>query len=420
MIWTPQSAKEAAAAQESSGVSRRHFLASGTAAAGMVLGAPAILGQDANRKIKVGVVGVGGRGTGAARNSMDAYGTEIAAVADLYEDRIKTARKNFRVPKEKCFVGFDAFQKLLETDVDYVILATPPHFRPEHFEACVKAGKHVFMEKPVAVDAPGIRRVIAAGKVAKEKGLSVVSGTQRRHEKKYLETVKRVQDGAIGDIVAGRCYWCMGTLWVRERQTEQTDTDWMIRNWLYFTWLSGDHIVEQHIHNLDVINWFLGSTPVIARGMGGRQVRTDPKFGNIFDHHAIDYEYPGGVHVFSMCRQIAGCWNDVSEHVVGTKGKANCGGRIEGANAWRFKGPNNKPYVQEHRDLIDSIREGKAINEAERVAESTLTAIMGREASYSGKLIKWDELMRSEKRLGPEKYEFGPFPVKPVRTPGKS
>jgi predicted dehydrogenase len=399
--------------------SRRNFLAGAAAGAGMVIGAPAILAQDADKKLKVGIIGCGGRGTGAGRNSIDAYGTEIAAVADLYPDRAQAARRTFKVGEDRTFVGFDAYKQLLATDVDYVILATPPHFRAEHFEAAIEAGKHVFTEKPVAVDPFGVRRFIAAGDKAKEKGLSVVAGTQRRHQKNYLDTLARVRDGAIGDIVSGRCYWCQGSLWVRDRGEGQTDTDWMIRNWLYFTWLSGDHIVEQHIHNLDVINWFIGATPQRARGMGGRQVRTDAKFGNIFDHHAIDFEYPNGVHVFSMCRQIDGCWNDVSEHLAGTKGMANCGGAITGANPWKAERGGRDPYVQEHVDLIDSIRGKKGLNEARTVAESTLTAIMGREASYTGKVVEWDALMKSEQRLGPKEYQFGPFPVEPVATPGR-
>ncbi|MBI4583338.1 MAG: Gfo/Idh/MocA family oxidoreductase [Planctomycetes bacterium] len=391
--------------------------------AGLALGAPALLGQDSGKKFKVGLIGCGGRGTGAANDNLKAYGTEIVAVADLFPEKAEGAARSFKVPKEKAFSGFDAYRKLLETDVDIVLLATPPHFRPEHLEAAVNAKKHVFMEKPVAVDPVGVRRVIAAGEKAKELGLSIVAGTQRRHQLSYLETVKRIQDGAIGDLVAGRCYWCQGSLWVAKRVVgtpsgSWSDTEWMVRNWLYFTWLSGDHIVEQHIHNLDVMNWFLGSHPVRARGMGGRQVRTDSEFGNIFDHHAIDFEYPNGVHIFSMCRQIDGCWNDVSEHVVGTKGRSNCGDEIAGQNPWRFPGGGQNPYVQEHADLLESIRHGKPINEARQVAESTLTAIMGREASYTGKVIVWEELMKSDLRLGPEKYEFGPFPVEPVARPG--
>ncbi len=406
-------------------ISRRRFLyTTGAAAAGagvLLSRAPAILAQDDDRKLKVGVVGCGGRGTGAAKDSMRAYGTEISALADVVATKAEAARRSFKVDKSRTFVGMDAFKKLLETDVDYVILATPPHFRPEHFEACIDAGKHVFMEKPVAVDPVGVRRVIEAGRKATEKGLSVVAGTQRRHQKSYLETVKRVEDGAIGKIVAARCYWCQGGLWVFEKQPGMSNMEWMVRNWLYFAWLSGDHIVEQHIHNLDVINWFMGSTPISARGIGGREVRKDPKYGNIFDHHVVEYEYPGGARMTSMCRQIGGCWNDVSEHVVGTKGEANCNGRIMGENEWRFPGGGRNPYVQEHADLVESIREGKGLNEAKRVAESTLTAIMGRMATYTGQVQKWDEVMKSDLKLGPPSYDYdSDWTPPPVAVPGRS
>lgn len=408
---------------------RREFLITSTAAA-----ASFALAQDSNSgTIRVGLIGCGGRGTGAAEDALQAakmlkVNLEIVALADLFEDRLKGCRQYLakhkdavKVTDDTCFVGFDAYQKLLKTDVTYVILATPPGFRPIHFEAAIEAGKHVFMEKPVAVDPVGVRRVLEAGKRARMKNLGVVAGTQRRHQKSYLETIQRIKDGAIGEIVAARCYWNQGGLWARKREDGWTDMEWQCRNWLYFDWLSGDHIVEQHIHNIDVINWVVGGYPVKAVGVGGRQVRTDALYGNIYDHFAIDFEYANGVHLLSMCRQQPGTENasNVSEAVVGTKGIADPGGWIRGQEEWRFQGKQTNPYVQEHADLIQSIRDGKPLNEAEQVASSTLTAIMGREAAYTGKVITWDEIYNSNLDLSPAKHEFGPNPARPVPVPGK-
>jgi predicted dehydrogenase len=413
----------------SSDVSRRRFLkatAAGTALAAGALPVPSIA-QSGPKEFKIGLIGCGGRGTGAANDARNAGKitgdtVKIHAVADLFEDKVVPARKSFGVEDKNAFFGFDAFKKLLEVGCDYVILATPPHFRAEHFEAAINAGKHVFTEKPVAVDPFGYRRFIAAGDMAKAKGLSVAAGTQRRHEKQYMETQKRVADGAIGDVVAGRCYWNQGGLWSREKEEGWSDTEWQIRNWLYFTWLSGDHIVEQHVHNLDVLNWFLGAHPVRARGMGGRQVRTaQPKYGNIFDHFATELIYPKGVRVTSMCRQIDGCWGDVSEFVVGTKGGTNCRNEIYGPSAWKFSGDQVDPYVQEHIDLQASIKEGKgSLNETKNVATSTMTAILARTACYTGKEIAWDDLVQSNERLGPEKYEFGPMAIPAIARPGNA
>jgi len=410
-------------------LSRRQVLKAGAAGAALAASALPLPGapSPAPREFKVGLIGCGGRGTGAAKDAMDAgkfTGDKVAihAVADLFEDKVVPAARSFKVDSKNAFFGFDAFKKLVETDVDYIILATPPHFRPEHFEAGINAGKHVFTEKPVAVDPVGIRRFLAAGEQAKAKGLSVAAGTQRRHEKRYLETQKKVAEGAIGDIVTARCYWNQGGLWSREKEEGWSDTEWQVRNWLYFTWLSGDHIVEQHVHNLDVVNWFLGAHPVRARGMGGRQVRTaQPKYGHIFDHFATELIYPNGVHVLSMCRQIDGCWNDVSEFVVGTKGGTNCRGEIFGANPWKFSGDSTNPYVQEHIDLQKSIKEGKGeLNEAQNVAYSTMTAILARTSCYTGKEVSWDDLIKSNERLGPTKYEFGPLEIPPVARPGSA
>jgi predicted dehydrogenase len=415
-------------------VSRRKFLRRTALGAAVVgLGAPFSAAGE-SRTFKVGLIGCGGRGSDAANNAIQAAkkqgdNAEIHAIADLFKDKAERARRSFDVPPERTFVGFDAYEKLLETACDYVILGTPPHFRPAHLAAAIDAGKHVFTEKPVAVDVPGYKQFVAAGETAKEKGLSVAAGTQRRHQKQYIECQKRIADGAIGAIVAGRCYWNMGGLWTHERQAGESDVEWQVRNWLYFTWLSGDHIVEQHVHNLDVLNWFLGAHPVKARGMGGRQVRTGKEvFGNIFDHFATELIYPSpdpktfpDVRVLSMCRQIAGCWDDVSEFITGTKGSSNCASHIWGASEWRWSDQQENPYVQEHIDLQQSIKEGKgALNETLNVATSTLTAILARTSCYTGREVSWDDLLKSEEKLGPAKYEFAAYPMPEVARPGKA
>jgi predicted dehydrogenase len=301
-----------------------------------------------------------------------------------------------------------------------VILASPPGFRPTHVEAAVNAGKHVFMEKPVAVDGPGVRTILQCGEIADQKKLGIVTGTQRRHQAGYVETMKRIHDGAIGEILAAQCYWNTGGLWMHPRQPEWTDMEWQVRNWLYFTWLSGDHIVEQHVHNLDVVNWAMQAHPITCVGMGGREVRTDPGYGHIFDHFVVEYEYPSGARMMNMCRQIDGCCNNVSERVIGTKGSSNCADRISGANEWKYEGPGCNPTVQEHADLIKSIRDGKPLNEAQRIAESCLTAIMGRMSAYTGQEVAWEQALNSKEDLTPAKLEFGPLPVAPVAVPGKT
>jgi predicted dehydrogenase len=418
------------------GFSRRDFLKS-TAAAAMLAGTSAMLvGQGVHAAgsdvIRIGVIGCGGRGTGAAKDCIAAAGDKIKIVAlgDLFQDRVDGClnslndnpdiKKHVDIPKGRCFVGFNAYKSVINCGVDMVILAAPPGFRPTHFDAAVKAGKHVFMEKPVAVDGPGVRMVISAGELAAQKKLGVVAGTQRRHQKSYIETMKRIHDGALGDIVGGQCYWNQGGLWNHARKPEWTDMEWQCRNWLYFTWLSGDHICEQHVHNIDVINWAFQNHPEKAVGMGGREVRTDPAFGNIFDHFAIDYVYPGDVHIMSMCRQIDGCANNVSERIIGQKGHSNCGGAIFGDDPWRFEGDNPSPYMMEQKDLIDSIRAGNPINEAKTVAESCLTAIMGRMSAYTGQEITWDMALNSKEDLTPAKLELGSLPVAPIAAPGQT
>jgi len=375
--------------------------------------------------IRVGVIGCGGRGSGAANDCVSSSnGVKIVALADAFEDRLDGLKRKFNVPDSRCFVGMDAYKKLLALDdVNLVILATPPGFRPPQLAEAIRRGKNVFMEKPVAVCPAGIKMVIEASDMATQKGLGIVAGTQRRHEPKYVETMKRIHDGAIGDIVSAQCYWNMGDLWVNKRQPGQGDVEWQIRNWLYFTWLSGDHICEQHVHNLDVVNWaFKDVLPEQVHGQGGRQFRTGPEHGNIFDHFGVEFFYPGDVRTISMCRQIKGTTNNVSERVAGTKGTSDCAGVIEGENAWRYEGPNPNPYVQEHADLIKSIRAGRPLNEGKRIAGSTLCAIMGRESAYSRQQFKlsWFMSRCTLDLLPPDGLKLSDSkPVPPFAVPGK-
>ena len=417
-------------------VSRRAFVQTTAAAAAAMVwpGGAHVAGSDV---IRVGLVGCGGRGTGAARDCMrSSEGVEIVALGDLAPDRLAQCRgalakavqedaslgAKLKVTDERCFTGFDAYQKVIASDVHLVILATPPAFRPMHLAAAVAAGKHIFAEKPVAVDPAGVRSVLATYEIARQKGLGIGVGTQRRHQTEYLATIKRIHDGAIGEIVGGQVFWNQGGLWSRERMPEWSDSEWQIRNWLYFTWLSGDHIVEQHVHNIDVANWVLGAHPVKAIGVGGRQWRTQPVFGHIYDHFAVDFEYPSGARVLSMCRQIAGTQNRIGEHFLGAKGASDAAGQITGANAWTWEKPehNVSSFVQEHTDLIASIRAGKPYNELKQIAETTLSAIMGREAAYTGQEITWDELLQANQDLTPPQVAFGPLEVPPVAMPGRT
>jgi predicted dehydrogenase len=379
-------------------------------------------------RIRVGLIGCGGRGTGAASDCMSAVpNVELVAMGDLFRDRLDGSRQNlagmrgkYRVTDERCFTGFDAYQKVIDSGVDLVILATPPGFRPMHLQAAIEAGKHVFMEKPAAVDPTGVRTILAAADMAAKKKLAIVAGTQRRHQKSYVETMKRIHEGAIGDIVAAQCYWNQGGIWMIPPQSGWSDTEWQIRNWNYFAWLSGDHIVEQHVHNLDVINWALRAHPLRCVGMGGRQARTHPNYGHIYDHFTVDYVYPNDVHVMSMCRQIDLTASNVSERVVGTKGVADPSGTISGSARWRFEGESPNPYVQEHADLIASIGAGKPLNEGRNVAESTLTAIMGRMSAYTGQEVTWEQALNSKLDLMPKEVALGPKPVDPVAIPGRT
>jgi predicted dehydrogenase len=418
---------------EGSTLSRRDLIR-GAAAAGLGLAA---LGQlrpgyaQGSDMLKVGVIGFGGRGTGAALDILAADpGVEIVAASDIFADRLEAGLKKvmdsphkdrIKIPADRQFTGWDNHEKLLATDIDIVILATTPHFRPMMIEAAVKAGKHVFMEKPVAVDPVGVRRVIAAGKEAQKKKLTMVAGTQRRHSPDYIENIRLIHDGAIGELVGGQCYWNMGELWHRGDDPAWTPMERQMRNWYYYTWLCGDHIVEQHLHQLDVMNWAFGGPPVSCMGMGGRQTRTDPKFGNIFDHFAVEYVYANGARVMSMCRQAKGCAERVNQRVVGTLGDSTCEGKITGKNAWTFEGTVENPQVQEHRDMLASIRGGAGLNDCQQVAESTLTVIMGRMSAYTGREINWNWVLnKSELDLTPEAYAFGPAPEHPVAIPGQT
>ena len=380
--------------------------------------------------LRAGVIGVGGRGSAAALDFLNAGpNLSVVAIADVFQDRIDDFRKKLKEKKDaelddaNCFVGFDAFKKLLEVDLDYVILATPPFFRPEHFQACVEARKHVFMEKPVAVDPVGARAVMAASKQAEAAGLCVVTGTQRRHAWSYQNVKARIDAGMIGDIVSTNVYWNQNKLWHREKQPTWTEMEFMIRDWVNWTWLSGDHIVEQHVHNIDVSNWFVGAHPVEAVGMGSRLRRPT---GDCFDNFAVDFVYDKSVHMNSMCRQINDCATSVSEQIRGTLGYTDGKETIwdaAGNVLYKWDSPvdetgaktQNSPYVQEHIDLVTAIREGNQIVEAEETAKSVLTAIMGRESAYTGKKVTWEDMMGSDMVLGPKgELTMGPVDIKAV------
>jgi len=428
--------------------SRRDFLkdssfaALAASAASLSLNSAIYAGNDDT--VKVGLVGCGGRGKGAAKQACSTKGNvKLIAVADVFEDKAQSAAAEIKaslssdkqtrvgVDADHTFSGFDAYEKLLQSGVDLIILATPPGFRPGHFEAAVKAGKHVFMEKPVAVDAPGVRQVLEASKLAKEKKLKVGVGLQRHHQASYLETIKRLQDGMIGDFVAFRAYWNGGGVWEPplKREDAKSEMEYQLRNWYYYNWLSGDHIVEQHIHNLDVCNWVLGKTPLRANGMGGRQFRTDKRYGEIYDHHFVEFEYEGGARVFSQCRHIPNCWNSVSEWVQGSKGSADINGVIQTKDEqWKFRSANPDPYQVEHDDLFAAIRTDAEYNEADNGAYSSLTSIMGRMATYSGQIIEWQDALNSELSLMPDKFTWDGTPSSlpkadgsyPIAMPGIS
>jgi predicted dehydrogenase len=413
-------------------VSRRTFL-KGSAAAGaaaMTAGLGARVAWAAGSDtIKVGVIGCGGRGKGATGNCLEAAKTananvQIWACGDLWADRAKGAGNQFKVPEDRCFGGLDNHEKVLASGVDMIVTAAPPGFRPIHFDAAVKAGKHVFMEKPVCVDPWGYNVVCKAADMADQKKLTVVAGTQRRHRTRRRENLKRIHDGAIGKLVGGQCYWRGGPVTHnRPRRPGMSDVEWQIMNWYAWCWTCGDHIVEQHVHNIDMICWAFGTHPESAYAIGGRQSRPEP--GNIYDHFAVEFVFPGDVRVASYCSHFPNTTHRVSEKVVGTKGESDLGGgyRLYEGDGWGFKGDDLNPYVQEHVDCLNSIL-GKEDrwNEGRQVAESTFAAVLGRMSAYTGRQIKWDwATTQSKLKLGPENMNaFGPFEPPPVAVPGQT
>lgn len=372
------------------------------------------------KPLKAALIGCGDRGTGAAFNFLNAGNDlSIVALADVLQDRLEGCRqklateKNNPVAENMCFVGFDAYQKVLELDIDLVLICTPTHFHPEQFKAAVAANKHVFMEKPAAVDPVGIRTVMVAARQAQSAGLTVVTGNQRRHSRDYWEAYMQVKNGAIGEVVSATAHWNQGAWWNRRKRPEWSDMEYHIRNWFNIKWLSGDHLLDQGIHNIDIATWFTGLLPVKATGYGGRARRLT---GDIFDFFSVDYRYENNKRMLATARQIDGCDNDVSESIMGTEGVLYLGGnmRIEnfkGEVIWKYDreaNPFKNPYDQEHIHLVESIRLNKKINQAEDIANSTMVAIMGREAAYTGKAFTWDEIMASTLRYGPTEYAMGP------------
>ncbi len=425
-------------------LNRRNFITKatiGTLGAAAIIGAcssekskkeeiklPELLEQAQDGKpLKAGLIGCGGRGTGAAVNFLDAgRNLQITALGDVFQDKIDNCRAELKTQKgveiadENCFIGFDSYQKVIDSGVDLVLLCTPPHFRPAHIEAAVTARKHIFLEKPCAVDPAGARSVLASSKKAEALGLCMISGTIRRVQKDYMETWRRVANGEIGEIVGANIIRNGGALWYRNRQPEWTDMEYMLRNWVNFCWLSGDHITEQFIHEIDVMNWHMGKNPVRATGWGGRQRRVT---GDQYDFFSIEYVYDNGVRTHCAARQINGCTNRKVQQIMGTKGYADAAGTLydlEGNEIWKYPMPEEgdttsqwkvtNPFVQEHINLVTGIRTGKAINDVEAQVNSTLITIMGRISAYTGKDVTWDEILNSDLYLGPKTYAFGPVP----------
>jgi predicted dehydrogenase len=407
-------------------VSRRQFIKTSSlvaASAATAVSFPSVLQAQGKQPIRAVIIGLGGRGGGAGKNFIDAAkeisaDAKIVGVADIFPEAAKKGTENFGVPADKCFSGFDAYQKVLELpEVNYAILATPPGFRAAHFKACVQAGKNIFTEKPVAVDGVGARVMYEAAEQSKSKNLKVAAGTQRRHQASYIETINRIKDGAIGDVVTLRAYWVNGgPIWHRGDHGD-TELEKQIRNWYHYIWLSGDHICEQHVHNLDVCNWIMNDHPVKCWGMGARQQLVG-KSGEIWDNFAVEYEYPNGVRLYSYCGQIKRDWASVSEAVHGTRGSADPHNvvRPKEGQMWRFRGKEIDPYVQEHIDLMKAILNGTELNEAKQVTDSTLTAIMGREAAYSGAAVNWEDVLNCKFAYAPDqlyqdcsKMQWGAF-----------
>ncbi len=422
---------------------RRDFLAGAAATAATLVATTPHVHAGGSDVLRVGLIGCGSRGTGAAEQALRAdKNTRLVAMGDMFADKLQKSLSQLKgtpaiaeridVKPDTSFTGFGAYKSVIEMS-DVVLLTTPPHFRPLHLKAAVAAGKHIFAEKPCAVDAPGVRAVLEACEEAKKKNLTIVAGLCWRYHHGMRETMKRVYDGVIGEITALQCTYNTGGLWSEKHRPEWSDMEWQLRNWLYFTWLSGDFNVEQHIHSLDKMAWVMRNEyPVQAVGSGGRQVRTDKLYGHIFDHHTVVYEYANGVKLFSACRQQAGCYQDVSDHIFGSKGTCHIEtshpprGIITAGSAklWQSvppgrKAPHDDMYQNEHDELFAAIRSGKPINNGEWMAKSTLMAIMGRMATYTGQKITWDMAMNSKEDLTPPSYEFGPpLAVPPVARPG--
>ncbi|GAA4794517.1 Gfo/Idh/MocA family oxidoreductase [Olivibacter ginsenosidimutans] len=415
---------------------RRDFLkASAAIAGGTMLSSLPLMGYSSvNDTIKIALIGCGGRGSGAIDQALSTkFNVKLVAMADAFKDRLDDCFKNTSekhkekvdVPEDHQFIGFDAYAKAIAL-ADVVILATPPGFRPIHFEEAIKQGKHVFMEKPVAVDAPGVRKVLAAAEEAKKKKLNVVVGLQRRYQLNYRETIKRIQDGAIGDIVSGQVYWNSGGVWVHPRKPEQTEMEYQMRNWYYFNWLCGDHIVEQHVHNIDIANWVKGSYPVSIQGTGSQAWRKGKDYGEIYDNHAVELTYADGAVIYSQCRHFEGTSNRVDETFQGTKGRTFLSASNVG-RLWDWKGnmlfnhPTKgqaNPYQTEHDELFESISKGEyKFWDAERGALSTLTGIIGRYATYSGQVIKWEEALNANNSLMPDNLAWD---AKPKVLPDKN
>mgnify|MGYP006272358763 CR=1 FL=1 len=415
--------------------SRRRFLGATSLAAGAAaLAVPAVHAAGDDR-IRIGLVGCGGRGSGAASQALSTKGPVVlSAMGDVFPDRLEQSLRSLQsmdtvggkvdVPEERRFTGFDAYRKVIDSGVDVVLLTTPPHFRPLQIEAAIAAGKHVFAEKPCAVDAPGVHRVLKAAADAKAKGLSLVSGLTLRYMDSYREGIRRVHGGAIGEVRTVFANDYRGSIWSLPRKPEWTDMHWQMRNWPHFTWLSGDFNVEQHVHNLDVGTWVLGEQyPVRAMGLGGQQVRKEP--GNVFDHHSVVYEYDDGSRLVSNCRQIPGCKQEINVQALGTRGALRLeehkgGVVITGANPWHFPNAPSNGYQVEHDELFQGIRDGKPVNNGESLAKSTLLAIMGRMATYTGQEITWDMAWNSKEDLTPPSYEWGDLPMPPVAMPGRT
>lgn len=415
--------------------SRRDFLRTGALTVGGAFASNLALNSSLHAAgsdiLKVGLVGCGGRGTGAAAQALKADpNTQLISFGDTFADQIEKSIANLKkdatiaervtADPAHCFSGFDAYKQVIDSGVDVVLLCSPPHFRPAHLHYAVSQGKHIFCEKPVAVDAPGVRSVIETCKKAQEKKLSLVSGLCWRYDNGMRATFDQIHQGGIGDIVTIQVSYNTQGLWMKPRKPEWSDMEWQVRNWLYFTWLSGDFNVEQHVHSLDKMAWAMKDvTPLKCTGLGGRQVRTSHVYGNVFDHMSVVYEYPNGVKGFASCRQQDGCAIDVSDHVFGTKGVCDVfKHKIKGEKAWKYDGPGNNMYQTEHDELFASIRKSAPINNGDYMTKSTMLGIMGRMACYTGKEITWDMAMNSNEDLSPAKYQWTSMPVPPVALPG--